>query len=655
MEGKTMTSYLAAEVAVAEFLVGEVGVGDAVVVEGGADPAFILGALPGVDVADAGDGEGVGFDGDGGGGVGGEAELFDGRLEGGGGGAEDEGAGAEVMTALVAGEVEVLFGGFHFGVGVLEAEGGEGVVGVVFDDEDVSGAGDDAGDGDVGGDGGKGAGEEGFVLDFADGDVAHEGHGPAGVVVGEGVGGGIVLEGEVHVDEGAVGLVGADDVVAGGDGDVAEGGGGGGELDFDALAAEVVDHVGGVGAVSFAAGDDPAVDGAIGALGDGVLVLHPVIFEVELMLGRDLVEGDEDGVFLDVGVVARAPLDGGQGRVGAEPLAAGGGGGQGEVVVDVGAVGLDFVEAAEGVVGLGDPEEIVGDPAIVEAIGEDAGDALFGGVDDLGFGEQPPLIDGDGIERGIVGAGAGGGVEIGLGFVEVVEDGGVPLEHAGGDVLGEVEVLAHAVAVVIVRDVLAPVHERGARLFGFLAVVVGVDGLVAAVGFDDGGDEDDGVVADGLDEGGVLDDEAVGELDEHLRAAGLGRVDAGGDPVDGLGSVDELLGFGLGGFAGVGEGGEVALVFVEVLDGLFAGDGEDDHVAAFLALEGQLPELGAGGVLGELGVVAVDVGDVVELAGLAGHFAEEFEGVGILAEAGRWSTRSEVKRGSERYCLIFAV
>ena len=97
MLGKMMTSYLRAEIAVAKFLIGEVGVGDFVVVERGADPAFILRALPGVDVADARDGEGVGFHCGGRGGVGGETELLD-------GGADlcvaavanDEGSGAEV-------------------------------------------------------------------------------------------------------------------------------------------------------------------------------------------------------------------------------------------------------------------------------------------------------------------------------------------------------------------------------------------------------------------------------------------------------------------------------------------------------------------------------------------------------------------------------
>ena len=54
--------------------------------------------------------------------------------------------------------------------------------------------------------------------------------------------------------------------------------------------------------------------------------------------------------------------------------------------------------------------------------------------------------------------GSGGDIEVGLGFVQIVKYSWMPLQDAGGDVLRQVEVLAHAVAVVVVRDVLAPVH-----------------------------------------------------------------------------------------------------------------------------------------------------------------------------------------------------
>ncbi|MEI9978655.1 MAG: hypothetical protein WDN23_06570 [Edaphobacter sp.] len=96
-----------------------------------------------------------------------------------------------------------------------------------------------------------------------------------------------------------------------------------------------------------------------------------------------------------------------------------------------------------------------------------------------------------------------------------------------------------------------------------------------------------------------------------------------GDPVDGLAGVDDLLCLLLGGLAGIGEGGEIGLVFVQVFDGLFTAEGEDDHVASFFGLDGKLPELCAGRIFRELFIVAVDVGSVVELARLARHSAEE--------------------------------
>ena len=67
-----------AQISVAELLIGEVGVGDSVVIECGAHPAFVLRALPGVDVADARNGQRVGLHRGRRGGVGGEAEFLNG-------------------------------------------------------------------------------------------------------------------------------------------------------------------------------------------------------------------------------------------------------------------------------------------------------------------------------------------------------------------------------------------------------------------------------------------------------------------------------------------------------------------------------------------------------------------------------------------------
>ncbi len=575
-------------------------------------------------VADARDGEGVGLHGRRGGhGPGGESEVPELRIERGAiGVGDDEGAGAQ----LAAVEVEIFLGHLHLDVLVLEAEGHQVVVAGVLDHEEAAGAFDAAGRLGVGGEQGHGLFEDGLIGDLVELDVAHVLHGPAGVVVGARIGDGVVLHAEVHVDQRVIGLVAADDVIAGGDIDAADLEGGVGLVDFDALAAQFVDQVGGVGLAALRGGDHPGELGAVLALVDGALVFQPVVFEIELVVLRHLVHGDEQGRFLDVGVVARSPVDGGQRRIGAIPFAAGLRGGEGQVGIDVGAVALDFVEAAEGVVGDGDPEEVVGDPAIVEAVGEDAGNAALGHLHDFGLSEQPPFVDGDGVERGVVGAGAGGDVEVGLRLVQIVQDGGVPFEHALGEVLGDLQILAHAVAIVVVLHVLAPVHQRQA-LAGALVVVIGIDLAFAAVHFDHGGDEGDGVVADGLDERGLFHDQAVGELDQHFGSAGFGRVYAAVGPVERLADFDELAGLVVGDLARVAELGEDVLVLIEVLDGGLVGDGEDDLVAAFLGLA-DLPEFGARGGFGEGFVVAVDVLGVGQFAGLAGNAAEEFEGRG---------------------------
>ena len=138
-------------------------------------------------------------------------------------------------------------------------------------------------------------------------------------------------------------------------------------VNFHALMAQFVHHVGGVGLAALIGGNHPGVGGTVLALVDGALVLHPVIFEVQFAFLRDLVHREQQRRFLDVGVVARAPFNGGQRRIRAVPFAAGGGRLQAQILVDVRAVALHFVEAAEGVVRQRDPEQIVRHPAVVDS------------------------------------------------------------------------------------------------------------------------------------------------------------------------------------------------------------------------------------------------------------------------------------------------
>ncbi len=127
---------LGAQIALAQFLIGEIGVRNAVVIERGAHPAFILRSRPGMNVADARHIQLVRLDGGrGGDGPCRQSKVFDRRLELGAiGVGNDERAGAE----FVAVQIEVILGGKHLHIGVLEAEGHQRVVGGVVDDQNVA-------------------------------------------------------------------------------------------------------------------------------------------------------------------------------------------------------------------------------------------------------------------------------------------------------------------------------------------------------------------------------------------------------------------------------------------------------------------------------------------------------------------------------------
>ena len=81
---------------------------------------------------------------------------------------------------------------------------------------------------------------------------------------------------------------------------------------------------------------------------------------------------------------------------------------------------------------------------------------------------------------------------------------------------------AQAVAVVVVRDVLAPVEQRRRLLVWIcLPVVVLVDRPVAAIDFKRRSDHHDHVLANRFDERRVLDRKPIRKLHQHLRRAGF--------------------------------------------------------------------------------------------------------------------------------------
>jgi hypothetical protein len=166
-------------------------------------------------------------------------------------------------------------------------------------------------------------------------------------------------------------------------------------------------------------------------------------------------------------------------------------------------------------------EHVVRRPAVVEAVRPHARDAALRHLHHFGLGQEPPLVHGDRIQGLVVGAGAGGRVQVVRRLMQVVHDRRMPFEEEAVHVLRQLEHLPDVVAVVVVRDVLPPVHQRQARGTArqLLVEVVRVHLLLTSVHFDDWRDERDHVVADRLNEGRLLHSQTIRHFLEHLRAA----------------------------------------------------------------------------------------------------------------------------------------
>ena len=163
------------------------------------------------------------------------------------------------------------------------------------------------------------------------------------------------------------------------------------------------------------------------------------------------------------------------------------------------------------------------------------------------------------------------------------------------------------------------------------------------------------VVADGLDERRLLHDQPVGQLDQHLGTAGLGRMYAAVGPVDRLAGLDQLARLLVRDLARIAELGEDVLVLVEVLDGGLVGDRQDDLVAALLGLP-DLPEFGA---RAKPWRALRNSGRCPWHKSIRRACRECVRGIssgdGTVSEAGMWSTSSVVIRGSCRYSLMSLV
>ena len=388
-------------------------------------------------------------------------------------------------------------------------------------------------------------------------------------------------------------------------------------VNFNTLELEEIQEAGLFGRTRVVGGKDPGGRAFGAGFFDGTLALQIKVVEEFLAAGGDIVHAQENGALLHVDVVARRPFHFGEGRIGTIPLATGVGRAK-RADAGIGtAIAKGLVETANGVVIVGDGKQIVGGPAVIEAVRPHADDAALGHFLNFVMGHLLPLADDDGIQPGIVGAGAGHDVKIRDGLVEIVHDRGMPVEESLEHVAGEGQADAKIVAVIVVGNVVTPPDEGIGRLVGVLFVLrVDVHHTVVAIGFDDGSDQHDCIAADFLDEGCVFHSETVGEFHEHLWSAGFGRVDAAVSPVNGLAFGDELLRFRITEATGICEARGNFLVAIESSEIGFVGDRGDEHLAAFLG-RADAPDFDPGAPASEQAEIGVDVLGVIENVGLS--------------------------------------
>ena len=490
--------------------------------------------------------------------------------------------------------------------------------------------------------------ENGLIGDFVHLGVAHHPHGPGRIVVSGEAGIREVLLLEQDLRQAPVGLVALDDQGAGGVRALLEFHFGGGAAHLDALQPQNVDDEGDARHIRLAGGEHVA-EGRFGLSGfDRVAALVVEVLEHRLGEAGGQFEGGKHAGLRVVGVVAHGPLDvavrrkrpvpfaGGHVAAAASGRSAGSPPGPpaGTAAADGAAHGVgaavahNLVHPQHAVVVRRHEAEVPGRPHVDESMGPDAGHAVGDHLGHLEVGEPGQFGVEDGVERGVLGRLAAEGVEERLGFVQVVHDRRVPFQV-------ELQPVAHRdlgvidVAIVVVVDVLAPVGRAGDAvllvLLADLVVVVPIHVAVAAIGLGGVVDHDDDVAADLVVERGVLHGEPVRQFHQHFGRAGFGAVQAAGEHVDRLGLGDDAPGLIRAEAARVGQSGQVALVGVEVADGVFVGDGHYQALAPFVRGPGG-EYFDALGGCGQGPVVAAQIGYVGEFLGSPGVVADDVLG-----------------------------
>ncbi len=194
-----------------------------------------------------------------------------------------------------------------------------------------------------------------------------------------------------------------------------------------------------------------------------------------------------------------------------------------------------------------------------------------------------PLIDRQSIELQVVGPGTRRGIEEVARLVKVMHDRRLPVLIPAQNVARQVQCEPETIAVVVVRDVFAPIGQARPHVVVRLVVPIDVDHPLPTIHFRHRHDDRDHVLANRPDHRRLFHRQPVGQLHQHLRRSRLRRVESARQVVDGLGFGRDSSRFLLADRARIGQPIQVASVPVQVGQRRRLGDDHLDHLPPFLA------------------------------------------------------------------------
>ncbi len=185
------------------------------------------------------------------------------------------------------------------------------------------------------------------------------------------------------------------------------------------------------------------------------------------------------------------------------------------------AVAKSLIEPADAVVHGGDEHQVSRGPRIKIPMRKNAGHAEARHIGDVAPAKDLPFVGQDRIDPGVERPVARSVVvEIRNRFVQIVQHLRLPADESVQDVLRQLQAYGHGVAVVVMRHVLAPIHQRRVIVVGMSQVpVIEVHHTVAAVNFDDGSDQRDNAVANGLNILALVDSQPIRQLHQRRGRA----------------------------------------------------------------------------------------------------------------------------------------